>query len=623
MSGRTQIYSHHLPDLVAALREVVKETAPEDKAIRGRCTYCDRPGKNTCGQCNSAKYCSAACQKKDWPTHKVLCYQFVNDFQDSKRPSYKHVRGILFPAGENKPKFIWVRQIHTSNQARLILSEHLHCTESTGLADSCTFDWMPSKFEKHGHGLMVLKRCLFPPSGDIPINKSILSLSKPGHMKLRFGNHLFLAHKSGREATYLLDDTDLRDFRHAIDYYQQSPYNPCVVDPERYPLPTVPGLLLHCDGALRRLFEFGVTKPIEQVIVPRKYPSDCSEFIEEQRVMATEQMGLPWYIRRWDPRLEWPVDQRTLHNLRNERAEKLIRKRQGPAEIAAQKDEKTRKMYEKYAQQGISIFEHVHDAGSAVLYDIRENVGLQPIHLVAMNGFIDADKVTRMSRGDKVVGGCNLLGKEDRPRKEMMMAFESWFRKWKGLDLESVVSPFALGGGYAEAWMWVDIMNKMCVETLVKEKKKKKRLLDRSDMVDSAHDGFDQVDSQRVVLEVDGEQVAAELIGLGDVHLGDWEHVNTEHTASDHVNSTYASLDQVDPDRIHSEYVDSNHVDLDQVNLKRVHSKHVNLEHINSEHVNLQVLGTQVETAGLFVAIDVEECVSTRSISTGTRRMST
>lgn len=89
------------PEVVTdTFKRILKEyicplTRPENSEIRNRCVYCENAASNVCGRCRSARYCSRACQTKDWPQHKAMCHQFVN-FTDEKRPSPAHVRGLLF-----------------------------------------------------------------------------------------------------------------------------------------------------------------------------------------------------------------------------------------------------------------------------------------------------------------------------------------------------------------------------------------------------------------------------------------------------------------------------------------------------------------------------------------------
>ena len=69
------------------------------------CTICDSTNTKACARCHSTRYCSLECQHTDWPSHRLLCYQYSTR-TDRPDPSYK--RAILFPPDEVKPKIIWV-----------------------------------------------------------------------------------------------------------------------------------------------------------------------------------------------------------------------------------------------------------------------------------------------------------------------------------------------------------------------------------------------------------------------------------------------------------------------------------------------------------------------------------
>lgn len=45
------------------------------------CSFCENPATYTCIGCGATRYCSAACQHKNWTTHKTLCkyYFFLTD----------------------------------------------------------------------------------------------------------------------------------------------------------------------------------------------------------------------------------------------------------------------------------------------------------------------------------------------------------------------------------------------------------------------------------------------------------------------------------------------------------------------------------------------------------------
>lgn len=69
-----------------------------------KCSMCNKTTSQRCKNCSCSLYCSSECQKTDWPVHKILCSQF-KDF--SAPPNELSRRGIFFPEGEKRPKFVW------------------------------------------------------------------------------------------------------------------------------------------------------------------------------------------------------------------------------------------------------------------------------------------------------------------------------------------------------------------------------------------------------------------------------------------------------------------------------------------------------------------------------------
>ncbi|KAL7894328.1 hypothetical protein HDV64DRAFT_127229 [Trichoderma sp. TUCIM 5745] len=70
------------------------------------CFVCDKQGARRCAKCKSARYCSTACQKEDWPTHKLVCTSFASHTA-SNRPTDEHFRVLLFPV-DGKPEITWL-----------------------------------------------------------------------------------------------------------------------------------------------------------------------------------------------------------------------------------------------------------------------------------------------------------------------------------------------------------------------------------------------------------------------------------------------------------------------------------------------------------------------------------
>ena len=71
-----------------------------------RCTMCNKPKSRRCAECRSSAYCSARCQKTDWPLHKLLCRNLQPMLQT--RPSGTFKLAILFPEQAKVPNLVWI-----------------------------------------------------------------------------------------------------------------------------------------------------------------------------------------------------------------------------------------------------------------------------------------------------------------------------------------------------------------------------------------------------------------------------------------------------------------------------------------------------------------------------------
>ncbi|KAI1129969.1 hypothetical protein F5Y10DRAFT_276476 [Nemania abortiva] len=226
------------------VQEMARTCPPTDEGIRRRCTYCEMKGRFTCNGCVSARYCSRACQIRDWPIHRLLCGN-LSEFNKTPCPSPDHVAAILFPAKEATPRFIWLEQFSEGDYLFPIIDCWLrpYARRANMIAD------MNALLEEAGHGRvghgLLMIGAHEKPLPDAPVNASILALGKPDQMKTWFGNQIIVGRKPNETGTrgITLDHVNFRDFRHAVDLYQHHPLNLCVLNPERYPFPAVSGVI--------------------------------------------------------------------------------------------------------------------------------------------------------------------------------------------------------------------------------------------------------------------------------------------------------------------------------------------------------------------------------------------
>jgi MYND finger len=79
-SVRVRHYARHASSKSSAsssalsLADVVQELkAPSERPDKSQCSRCPATATSRCARCKSVAYCSRACQRADWPTHKEQC----------------------------------------------------------------------------------------------------------------------------------------------------------------------------------------------------------------------------------------------------------------------------------------------------------------------------------------------------------------------------------------------------------------------------------------------------------------------------------------------------------------------------------------------------------------------
>jgi hypothetical protein len=455
--------SEMVSEIRGKFKRVLSQNMPQtDPMERSKCVFCEEPGENRCGSCKDAVYCSRECQVQDWKQgHMALCKAFA-DFTDEKRPSPSHVRAIFFPVGEVKARHVWVDQ-DVNTDGTLPLVEDFIGTYSSSISftninlimgESCQQDL--------GHGLIMLSQT-DGPEEKVLLNKSILSLGKPGHMQAWFGPHLVLSIKPDADPqqapNMVLDDVDFRDYRHVIDMFQNWLWNPCVVNGARLRTDKViPALMMHCDGSYVRYAGFGLQDRVEKVQVRLHSTIKQTEYeIEQESCLVAHQVGLDWFVRRYHSGRDWEMGHLNATTLRNELAARLV-----PSDMLS--------IVRRNAAIGLG-WEEVGDrcqlphTGTVLLVD-RQGGQIEPAHVEALNDFLKSVDHFQPPKDEAIGGDHPLLfvGADVYGRDNAQKAFEKFWEEWKtqkkqeGINIDNVSSPYNLAGELEGHEMVVDTL---------------------------------------------------------------------------------------------------------------------------------------------------------------------
>ncbi|KID74370.1 Ubiquitin carboxyl-terminal hydrolase 19 [Metarhizium brunneum] len=179
------------------------------------CTVCDKHDARLCGRCKSVRYCSAECQKEDWPTHKLPCKAFSN-FDVSTRETSEHFRVLFFPVNE-KPKFIWLEGKWVDGYQYLEIGS---LPGIKGFLDEATIQYSSRLGRKLDDSIYIIARDEFRIDGSLP-NKGVAAITstKPGrHYDWRGPFIAFGKCRRGLRARKCRD-IDMQDFRHVVDFF--------------------------------------------------------------------------------------------------------------------------------------------------------------------------------------------------------------------------------------------------------------------------------------------------------------------------------------------------------------------------------------------------------------------
>lgn len=71
------------------------------------CAFCRRSITFMCTACGSSAYCSAECKDADWPSHRVLCREFVSHLAVAPSDDDDATPVVCFPPEASNPFFAW------------------------------------------------------------------------------------------------------------------------------------------------------------------------------------------------------------------------------------------------------------------------------------------------------------------------------------------------------------------------------------------------------------------------------------------------------------------------------------------------------------------------------------
>lgn len=191
------------------------------------CVMCNKGPAKRCGRCRSVFYCSQACQKSDYASHKLLCKAYS---EQHSRPSPNHKRAIFFPPDQDKPRMIWMKVTNRDDFGyKYTLPDYDWIGGDTLLSAPGSRNIEENKIrgrrlgrgfaawaeENDGYCVTLLYRDNYLNDGSIP-NRSIAASVKPSGSPFRSYCGPMTAYRMVPRET--IEDITLGDFRHLIDH---------------------------------------------------------------------------------------------------------------------------------------------------------------------------------------------------------------------------------------------------------------------------------------------------------------------------------------------------------------------------------------------------------------------
>ncbi|KAI1638336.1 hypothetical protein F4809DRAFT_649319 [Biscogniauxia mediterranea] len=249
-----------------------------DQVVLDSCIMCENKATVECPRCGT-KYCGAECQKQDWPCHKQPCRTFPQFAEDERPVDPGYYRVILFPTEELKPTFAWMKFYADGRGPTEQWVNNLLRSDDISMCELYDLDKVPAL--RIGCGL----RALVPGDGinrrpGLRLNRSVLGLAQPGHIRAMYGAVLFCAYT--REKTETDDwggvvphDATFRDLRAAIDFLLFQ-YIDCIGNIGRFHVLygqnhiVWPGVKLNCEGDSKRYLELGYSPGMVETVIASK-----------------------------------------------------------------------------------------------------------------------------------------------------------------------------------------------------------------------------------------------------------------------------------------------------------------------------------------------------------------
>lgn len=254
------------------------------------CIICNKKNAQYCARCRCTSYCSKACQKEDWKTHKLLCASF-SSFATSRRPTTDHYRAILFDPKKRKPEFTWLlckwhNNHHEGGCYQAPETDTIIGNDALEKNEPIQYN---SRLKRSlSNTIFISYRDTFLIDGSHS-NKSIASITatQPGEYHDWRGPIVVHARLGEGLDQPACKDIDLVDFRHVADYFLSYGYIPPKAQAK------VKGVRINCVGDVK-MFK---RPPFEQVEVPT---TDVIFTMHDTSDIAN-RIGIPILTRRCPP----------------------------------------------------------------------------------------------------------------------------------------------------------------------------------------------------------------------------------------------------------------------------------------------------------------------------------